>query len=157
MVGLRAKDGTVVILLSPIPGFCNLPPLSPHPLDFGLRKKDTSFLGKLRKIQTQAPQPILNIFGNNPLPILPPPICKQQLKQKDLKMCHSQGKVAFPQNYRVQPCPRVVGRGRIGQQSKPNCLHTRCSRKLPAQARNTWFTSKGEHLGDCRGAGLVSC
>lgn len=67
MVGFRAKDGTVLILLPPIPGFLQ-PPSSPHPLDFGMRNKKDTFLGKLREIHIKAPQPISNIFGNNPLP-----------------------------------------------------------------------------------------
>lgn len=42
MVGFRAKDGTVMVLLSPIPGFLQ-PPSSPNPLDFGLRGKKKTF------------------------------------------------------------------------------------------------------------------
>lgn len=45
MVGFRAKDGTVPILLPPIPGFLQ-PPSSPHPLDFGMRNKKRYISGE---------------------------------------------------------------------------------------------------------------
>lgn len=98
MVGFRAKDGTVMVLLSPIPGFLQ-PPSSPNPLDFGLRgkKKDISFLRKLWEIHIHPPQPIVNIFGNNPLPVLPPQPANS-FNKKDLKDVIHRGRWHFPQN-----------------------------------------------------------
>lgn len=39
----------------------------------------------------------------------------------------------------------------------PDCLHTKCSRKLPEQAKNTWDFASKEYLRDFMSAGLVSC
>lgn len=135
-----------MILLSLFLAFCNL---LPHPTLLILdREKRYLFLGKLREIHTQALQTILNIFCNNPLPILP--LQSANRRFKDL----SQGRVALSQKLLSLALPKGCGKTENRPAKPADRLHSRCGRKLPAQAKNTWdFTSKGEYLSDFRGAG----